>query len=118
MSYREVILSKYGDMQKYLLAHNLSTNNFGNAQFFARVEYHSPSHHCVVQTLVCFVLVGYCEGTVRLDPSEGLTSEHFIMNFTCAWYHCSFDEELNHFVIKGEDQEKLGGEFKVVISQS
>lgn len=114
----EVILIKYRHMQKYLLAHNLPTNNFGNAQFFARVEYHSPSRHCIVQTLVCFVLAGYCEGTVRLDPSEGLTSDNFIMNFTCAWHHCMFDAESNRFVIKGEDQDKLGGEFKVVISQS
>ncbi len=111
-------MNKYLDMQKYLLAHNLPTNNFGNAQFFARVEYRSPLHHCVVQTLVCFVLTGYCEGTVRLDPSDDLSSEKFIMNFTCAWHQCTFDAEANCFVIKGEDQEKLGGEFKVIISQS
>ncbi|MDX2320394.1 MAG: hypothetical protein QNK26_07325 [Moritella sp.] len=105
------------DMRKYLLAHDLPTNDFGNAAFFANVEYVSPLRKCNVETLVSFVLAGYCEGTVRLDPSEDLTQMEYMMNFTCAWHECKFDISSRSFVIRGRDERKMGGDFVITIRQ-
>lgn len=106
------------DMRKYLLAHDLPTNNFGNATFFALVEYASPLRQCHVETLVSFVLAGYCEGTVRLDPNEDLNQIDYMLNFTCAWHDCMFDLASSSFVIRGHDLNKMGGDFIVRIRQA
>ena len=113
----EDILIKHKDMRKYLLAHDLPTNDFGNASFFAFVEYVSPLRKCRVETLVSFVLAGYCEGTIRIDPNEALTQMEYMMNFTCAWHECEFDLVSNSFVIRGRDETKMGGDFVVTIRQ-
>jgi hypothetical protein len=110
-------LITHKDMRKYLLAHDLPTNNFGNATFFAFVEYASPLRQCNVETLVSFVLAGYCEGTIRLDPSDDLTQIDYMMNFTCAWHECKFDFVTSSFVIRGSDSDKMGGDFVVRIRQ-
>lgn len=104
-------------MRKYLLAHDLLTNDFGNASFFALVDYNSPLRKCSVETLVSFVLAGYCEGTIRLDPSDELTQMEYLMNFTCAWHECKFDLASRSFIIKGQDNSKMGGDFVVTIRQ-
>jgi len=114
----EDILIKHKDMRKYLLAHDLPTNDFGNASFFALVEYISPLRKCSVETLVSFVLAGYCEGTIRLDPNDDLTQIGYMMNFTCAWHECKFDLASRSFVIRGSDSNKMGGDFVVTIRQS
>lgn len=114
----EDVLIKFKEMHKYLLAHDLPTNDFGNAAFFANVEYQSPARQCIVETLVCFVLAGYCEGTVRLDPNEGLNQQEYMMNFTYDWHDCKFDFETRSFVISGCDSNKMGGDFKVIIRQA
>jgi len=113
----EDILIKHKDMRKYLLAHDLPTNDFGNASFFALVEYVSPLRKCNVETLVTFVLAGYCEGTIRLDPNEDLSQIGYIMNFTCAWHECKFDLNSSTFIIRGSDSDKMGGDFVVTIRQ-
>jgi hypothetical protein len=113
----EDILIKHKDMRKYLLAHDLPTNDFGNASFFALVEYVSPLRKCNVETLVTFVLAGYCEGTIRLDPNEDLSQIGYMMNFTCAWHDCKFDLVSRTFTIRGSDNDKMGGDFVVTIRQ-
>ena len=106
---------KYQAMRKYLLAHDLVSNEFGNAAFFAQVEYVGVGRRRCVETLVSFVLEGYCEGTIRLDAQGDLTSQRYLLNFTYCWHDCQFDFRTGSFVIAGDDNEKLKGEFKVTI---
>ena len=106
---------KYQAMRKYLLAHNLVTNEFGNAAFFARVEYVTQERRCSVETLVSFVLEGYCEGTIRLDAQDELTSQRYRLNLCYSWHDCQFDFSTGCFVISGVAKEKLKGAFKVTV---
>ncbi|WP_277809707.1 hypothetical protein [Chromohalobacter canadensis] len=96
-------------------AHDLETDQVGNLDFRAFVEYRSPSRNASEITNVKIIRNGYQDGQISIEESGELVAENYHLDFTTQYQKYRYCEEGKKLSVAGGSP-KMGGKYSVAIS--
>ncbi|WP_022966493.1 hypothetical protein [Denitrificimonas caeni] len=108
-------MESFNAVHDLMEAHNLKSDQFGNLNFEAFVEYHSSAGSASEVTAVRIIRNGYQDGQISLEESGDLVAENYHLDFTTQYQKYSFSEVDNKLFVSGNSP-KMGGKYNVAIS--
>jgi len=94
--------------------HNIESDEYGNLEFKALVEYASSVKNVTDATEVSIKRNGYNDGAIGLGETDRLSATHFHLDFTINYQKYRFSKEDGKLTITGTSF-KMGGSYSVTL---
>lgn len=102
-------------IHEFMEAHSLTSDQFGNLNFRALVEYWSSSRNTVEITDVKIIRNGYQDGQISLEEGDELVAEDYHLDFTTNYQIYKFSPDDKKLSVSGNSP-KMGGKYNVYIT--
>ncbi|MFC3283058.1 hypothetical protein [Litchfieldella rifensis] len=108
-------MESFHAIHDFMDAHEIESDQVGNLNFRAFVEYSSPSKNVSEITNVKIIRNGYQDGQIIVEESGDLVAENYHLVFTTQYQKYRFLQEGEKLSVVGDSQ-KMGGGYSVAIS--